>query len=120
MRYSRQREAVYNVLASTTTHPEVQWIYNEARKIMPNISLGTVYRNLGELVSEGRAMRICVEGDSERYDARAYAHPHFACVVCGAVSDVDPDLVELSCKLDDVTRADIMLYGVCEKCKKTN
>lgn len=117
MRYSRQREAVYNVLASTDTHPQVQWIYNEVRKTMPNISLGTVYRNLDELVADGRAMRISVEGDSERFDARAYAHPHFACIECGAVTDVDPDKVHLTCDIADVKRADIMLYGVCDKCK---
>lgn len=117
MRYSKQREAVYEVLAATTTHPDVAWIYDGVRKSMPNISLGTVYRNLGELCDTGRAMRIAVEGHSERFDARAYAHPHFACVKCGAVSDVDPDKVHLDCSVQDVLRADIMLYGVCEKCK---
>lgn len=117
MRYSKQREAVYDVLAATTTHPDVAWIYDGVRKVIPNISLGTVYRNLGELCDSGRAMRISVEGHSERFDARAYAHPHFACTCCGAVSDVNPSKVQLTVDLPDVRRADIMLYGICEKCK---
>ena len=47
--YSKQREVILNVLHSTNTHPTVNWIYSEARKTLPNISLGTVYRNLTEL-----------------------------------------------------------------------
>lgn len=117
MRYSRQREAVYNVLASTDTHPDVAWIYSQVRKDIPNISLGTVYRNLGELVASGRAMRIAVENDCERFDAKAYAHPHFACTCCGCVSDVMPEKVHLSCDIQGIIRADVMLYGICSKCK---
>ena len=118
MRFSKQREVVYNVLAATDTHPDVQWIYARAREVLPNISLGTVYRNLNELVSAGRVMRICAEGESERFDARAYAHPHFTCLRCGAISDLDLDKVHLT--LDDVgnvVRADIMVYGICAKCQ---
>ena len=44
--YSRQREAILEVLRSTDTHPTANWIYTEVKKTIPNISLGTVYRNL--------------------------------------------------------------------------
>lgn len=116
MRFSKQREVVYSVLAATDTHPDVQWIYLKAREVLPNISLGTVYRNLNELVSAGRAMRICADGESERFDARAYAHPHFTCLKCGCISDILPSKVHLSVDVDNVLRTDIMVYGVCAKC----
>jgi len=44
--YSKRREVIMEVLSSTTTHPTVNWIYERARQKIPNISLGTVYRNL--------------------------------------------------------------------------
>lgn len=120
MRYSKQREAVFQALASTDTHPDVSWVYNMARKQIPNISLGTVYRNLNELCDCGRAMRISAEGHVERFDARAYSHPHFVCEKCGKVVDVDPSKVTIICNVDGVNKADVMLYGLCDQCKCDN
>ena len=51
MNYSRQRETVYDVLRSTKDHPSADWIYGECKKIIPNIGLATVYRNLEQLDS---------------------------------------------------------------------
>ena len=42
MRYSRQREALLEVLRSTKSHPSAYWIYEELKKDFPKISLGTV------------------------------------------------------------------------------
>lgn len=117
MRFSKQREAVYTVLAATDTHPDAAWVYARARKIIPNISLGTVYRNLDELCDCGRARRISAEGHAERFDANTMAHPHFVCEACGRVLDVDESLVSVSCKVAGVRMADIMLYGECEDCR---
>ena len=89
MRYSKQREAVYGVLYSTDTHPDVSWIYNEVKKIIPKISLATVYRNLDELESLGRIKKVSVEGYSERYDANVSNHAHLVCESCGKIADAD-------------------------------
>ena len=53
---SKQRTAIINVLQSTTSHPTADWIYTEVRKIIPNISLGTVYRNLSALAEENEIL----------------------------------------------------------------
>ena len=58
--YSRQREAILNVISSTHTHPTADWIYNETRKIIPNLSLGTVYRNLSALKKSGEISSVDV------------------------------------------------------------
>lgn len=117
MRYSKQREVVYNVLCATDAHPDVSYIYREARKILPSISLGTVYRNLDELCLSKRAKRIGVEGSAERFDAKTHSHAHFVCTVCGMVLDVEEPTVAVECRHGDVERAEVMLYGVCEHCK---
>lgn len=49
IKYSRQRECIVNFLASRTDHPTAETIYLNTKKDFPNISLGTVYRNLSLL-----------------------------------------------------------------------
>ena len=49
IKYSRQRESIVNFLASRTDHPTAETIYQNIKKEFPNISLGTVYRNLSLL-----------------------------------------------------------------------
>lgn len=118
MRYSKQREAVYGVLCATTAHPDVSYIYKEVRKIMPTISLGTVYRNLEELCLLGRAKKIGVEGSAERFDACTKPHAHFVCTSCGEICDIPCPKVKVDCTVGKAERAEVMLYGVCQKCLK--
>ena len=66
--YSRQREAIMNVLRSTNTHPTAAWIYEQVRQQIPNISLGTVYRNLAALSESGDILSINVGDGQEHYD----------------------------------------------------
>ena len=58
MRYSRQREALLQLLRSTTSHPDAEWLYEGLRKENPRISLGTVYRNLRQLADAGEIIEI--------------------------------------------------------------
>lgn len=117
MRYSKQREEVYNVLCQTDAHPDVAYIYREVRKVLPQISLGTVYRNLEELCSVGRARKIGVEGSAERFDAKMQNHAHFVCTSCGAVLDTAMPNVDCNCSAGKVARAEVIFYGICEKCR---
>lgn len=116
MRYSKQRETVYNVLRATAAHPDVAWIYAEAQKIIPNIGLGTVYRNLSELVSIGKIKKISVKNSAERYDANVDEHAHFVCSRCGKIYDVDCSQISLTHSVLCVTRSEVTLYGVCSEC----
>ena len=120
MRYSKQREAVYQTLCNTTTHPDVQWIYTEVRKVMPHVSLGTVYRNLDELCLLGKIHRIGVEAGAERFDARMDTHAHLVCDVCGSVTDVEVDDYSVECSKQGVSRCEVMMYGICDKCCEEN
>lgn len=104
MNYSRQRETVLNVLMSTKEHPGADWIYGECKKVMPNIGLATVYRNLEQLVRQGRIIKVPVGQDKYRYDADISLHCHGACPVCGKVWDE-----EISASLNDA------LIAECEK-----
>lgn len=57
MKYSKQREALLTLLRSTRSHPSADWLYENLRKEFPNISLGTVYRNLAQLAENGDILK---------------------------------------------------------------
>lgn len=118
MRYSKQREAVYDVLRRTNTHPDVAWIYANVKKIIPNISLATVYRNLNELESLGKIKKVSVEGYAERYDANVCNHAHIVCERCGKIIDADMSEIAVSHNFEFVSRCEVTLYGQCDDCRK--
>ncbi|MFC2000067.1 transcriptional repressor [Chloroflexota bacterium] len=88
-RKSKQREAILRVLRSTTSHPTADWIYDQVRKEIPNISLGTVYRNLKLLKEEGEVLDLDMAGGFNRFDGNSKNHYHFRCEDCGQVFDID-------------------------------
>lgn len=122
MRYSHQRQLVYDALKGTKTHPDANWVYAEVAKSMPHISLGTVYRNLNELADNGQIKRISAVGNVERYDADTRTHAHLICKCCGAIMDAeiaDSDfVVDIGGFVSE--SAEIMIYGKCATCAKEN
>lgn len=116
MRFSKQREAVYSALCNTTTHPTAAQVYLQVKQVIPNVSLGTVYRNLDALVALGKVRRVNVEGSAERFDAKMCRHAHLVCTSCGRVFDCDLPKVDLSCSVGRVSRAEVTLYGTCNDC----
>lgn len=118
MRFSRQRQVVYQTLQQTDTHPDAQWVYNKVREVLPNISLGTVYRNLNELCCAGMVKRISASDNVERFDARTASHAHFVCRCCGKIDDVFDSNVDVGETRGTVESVEVMVYGVCSECMK--
>ncbi len=121
--YSRQREAILNVLRATDTHPTAGWIYEKVREIIPNISLGTVYRNLTELSHSGEILSIDVRDGQEHYDGNNAPHLHLRCNGCNSLSDVeliDDPLTAISKKMDFAPESSVyVIYGKCKNCIKS-
>jgi Fe2+ or Zn2+ uptake regulation protein len=120
MNYSRQREAILNILRSTDTHPTVEWIYDKAKEQIPNISLGTIYRNLKQLKEQGSIMMINSKFNKERFDGNSNPHTHLICNICGSVYDykVNEDLdKEIRDKAPvGYMSYDLSYYCVCYDC----
>ena len=87
--YSRQRESIKKYLDSHFTHPTAETVYLDIKEEFPNISLGTVYRNLNLLADMGEILRISLGNGPDRYDGRTSPHYHFICSQCGQVLDMD-------------------------------
>ncbi|MDD4291633.1 MAG: transcriptional repressor [Clostridia bacterium] len=124
MGYSKQRELVKAIVASSCAHPSATDIYLEARKTIPDISLGTVYRNLSLLSQSGEILRIPVD-KGDRFDKTTCCHAHFCCVKCGRVFDVPTDgmaaLADRICDHGhDVKRTTLLFEGVCKSCAKSD
>lgn len=124
-KYSRQRELLLEELRSRKDHPTADHIYAALRSKLPNISLGTVYRNLSSLTQSGQIVRIEGEGP-DRFDSRVQPHYHFTCQKCGCVLDVD---IEIDDALDKsaghalsahVHGHSVMFFGTCGTCHATD
>ena len=88
MKYSRQRESIKEFLQGRTDHPTADTVYTNIREIYPNISLGTVYRNLALLASLGEIQKITCEDGADRFDPNTLPHYHVVCRCCGRVDDL--------------------------------
>ena len=121
MRNSKQREIILDIVKGTKDHFTADMIYVEARKQLPNISLGTVYRNLGQLVANRTIKTINING-VVRYDAFLNSHQHFFCRACNGVYDIEISTEEFMSKVDaktnhKVDKCQVQLFGICEKCQ---
>lgn len=57
-RNSKQRSRVLEAVQNSGTHPTAEYIFDTLRKEDPNISLGTVYRNLDILCKLGKLAKV--------------------------------------------------------------
>lgn len=120
---TRQKEAILKVLRGTRSHPTADWVYNEVRQEIPNISLGTVYRNLKSLSQRGEILELDLSGALSRYDAFTDDHYHFRCNGCGRVFDLDePVDRKLDKKVEqktgfEVTHHRLEFRGLCGECR---
>ena len=121
--YSKKRQAIYELLLSTDSHPSAEWIYNSLKPSYPDLSLGTVYRNLKLLEGNGSVKSVAVVEGCERYDARMAPHSHFVCKGCGKVLDVfftesvnditEKTYIEGARSVDSYS---LIFYGKCSGC----
>lgn len=125
VKFSRQRASIQNYLMSTKEHPSADMVYEAVRQEYPNISLGTVYRNLTFLADQGEIIKLSC-GGCERYDANTNQHYHFICNCCGKVSDLDMmplDHIEMIAadKFGGVIEDHkAFFYGQCADCVNKN
>lgn len=122
-RYSQQRERIYETVMDSCAHPTAQMVYDTLREELPQLSMGTVYRNLRQLAQEGRLREL--DGPTARYDGVLQPHSHIRCVCCGALRDAeapyDPALDRTGVARGwTVQGHDLTFYGVCPACAEKN
>ncbi|MFO7728027.1 MAG: transcriptional repressor [Desulfonatronovibrio sp.] len=124
MRLTRQRKIILEKLRQTQSHPTAVEVYDEVRKCLPNISLGTVYRNLDVLSKTGTIRKIETCGDQKRFDGTPEDHLHIICSRCGKVRDVLSDFkidIERLADIDSdftITGVRLEILGFCPECEQ--
>lgn len=121
-RNSARREIIYDIVASTKSHPTAEWVYERARCVCDGIGIATVYRNLRGLAECGRLDTVETTDGITHYDADLSTHAHFVCRECGRISDFE--FLSDECERNliangyEIERKKLVLYGVCSDCKK--
>lgn len=122
LKRSKQREAIVAYLRTRKDHPTADMVYQEIRQTIPNISLGTVYRNLSLLSDRGDILRLSCDGKTDRFDADTRPHYHFMCKQCGCVQDIDMPYQEALDHLAEqtfsgaITAHSLLFEGLCSDC----
>ena len=122
-RLTPQRRAVLEAVQQAPIHPDACWVYDQVRRRLPNISLGTVYRSLAVLEDAGVIQELPQAGGPTRYDANVEEHQHVVCSQCGRVADVEVgdltavrELVSRSAGFAEVVGERLEFYGRCSEC----
>ncbi|MEG2413387.1 MAG: transcriptional repressor [Clostridia bacterium] len=120
--FSSRRQAVIDVLKSTKEHPSAESVYDECKKVIPSISLGTVYRNLALLEEQGDIIKVATVNGKDRYDADLSPHNHIVCRSCGKVSDASlsdalKSVLDKEEKVNHYTGYNITFFANCENCR---
>jgi len=123
-RMTKQKKVVHDILLSTTSHPTADWIYQRARQEVPDISLGTVYRNLQVLLEEHKIRELNYGKGQSRFDANPSLHYHFVCEQCGQIMDFPEEAPLLQQQLlawapGLIKDCRLECYGVCRRCLKS-
>jgi Fur family transcriptional regulator, peroxide stress response regulator len=123
--YSKKREAILSVIRGTTSHPTAEWVYQKLKPDYPDLSLGTVYRNLSQFKNDGVIISVGVVNGQERYDGNVKPHTHFVCSRCNAVIDIPGEYVgkEVSGEVAlryhiQVDSSEVLFHGICSDCLK--
>ena len=123
MKYSRQRAAILSFLQTRKDHPTAEFVYSSLKEEFPNISLGTVYRNLNQLAEAGIIAKLRF-GDLgiDHFDYNIASHQHFVCTKCDSVIDLPMGDVsyidaEASKHFDGLIQGHKLYFcGLCKKC----
>lgn len=120
---SKKREAILNALRETKVHPTAEWIYHKLKPDYPDLSLGTVYRNLKKFCNEGTIRSVGVIHNQEHFDGDISSHSHLVCKNCEAIFDIESPSFneeyisfiknEQGFKIDD---DELIFKGLCKKC----
>ena len=119
-RHSKKRDAILACIRDSKAHPSAEWIYTQLKPEHPDLSLGTVYRNLNLLAETGEIRKLTC---GDRLDADTDPHAHFICDSCDAVVDVDVPMEDLRAELQrqygcEVQRSSMIFHGLCSSCKE--
>lgn len=120
-----QRQLVIAAVRFLADHPTAEEVYDRITLEYPDISKGTVYRNLNSLVENGLLNKVSVPSGADRFDHILARHYHIKCTECGTFMNVEnfdyiPDMDEKVAAVTgyQMNHHDIVFSGICPECQK--
>ena len=126
MNYSHQREEIAKFVLNSCNHPTADTIYENVREQMPNISLGTVYRNLNALSKKGIIRKIPMPNHCDRFDKTLEEHFHIHCIKCDKLEDINYSINDdIYKKIENeknykMLSCNLIFEGICNDCIEGN
>jgi Fe2+ or Zn2+ uptake regulation protein len=123
-RSTRQRQAVLDAFADEQVHLAADEVYQLVKSTQPNISLGTVYRNLDLLTRQGMLNRFILADGTRKYERASSHHHHLVCMDCGNTQNIPG--CPMNSKIQgysnenqfQVVRHSFEVYGYCSECSR--
>ena len=123
----KKRNAILACLRGTDVHPSADWVHAQIKSEYPDISLGTVYRNLALFKQQGLIQSLGTVNGVERFDGNVDPHVHFVCTCCDSVIDLPHmEVPESLCgrAADEtggtVATCQLTFSGTCQSCCVSN
>lgn len=123
MKYSKQRALIEETVLKNHIHPTADDVYAILKPDNPNLSLGTVYRNLNNLAEQGIIKKVQIAGESDRFDSILENHDHIICEKCGKIFDTKALILSnLNQKINEefgvkITSYNLIIKGICPNCQ---
>lgn len=124
-RMTVQRRMILDELRALRSHPTADEIYGRVRCRLPRISLGTVYRNLEALASQGAIQRLELAGLQRRFDPMPTPHHHIRCARCGKLEDIEvvtqpPREMVPDDRGFEILGVRLEFLGICPECRESS
>ena len=95
LKFTRQRQAIVEVLFLGQKHMTLDDILKEAKGLHPSVGYATVYRTMKLLVSCGMVDEHKFPDGQARYERMSsHHHDHMICLVCGKIIEFEDDAIE--------------------------
>lgn len=124
-KHSKKRDAILACIRQTKCHPTADWIYQQLKPEIPDLSLGTVYRNLSVFRQEGTIQSVGVVNGLEHFDGNTEPHTHFICTGCGRVLDLEGVTLPQealdaakTCSGGSIDGFQLQFTGLCAACRQ--
>ena len=124
-KHFKKRDAILACLRETDTHPAADWVFAQLKPQIPDLSLGTVYRNLALFKEQGLIASLGTVKGVERFDGNTDPHVHYICTECGSVKDLENITVPQQLNATaaaavggEVSGCQLTFTGLCSQCKK--
>lgn len=118
---TKQRRLIYSIITNSKEHLSAEEIYKSAKKEMPNIAIGTIYRNLNLMIRDGEIRKVEIHNAPDRFDKNIINHDHLICDECGKLKDIiikNFDKIIEKHSVDNITSYDLNIHYICPECKK--